>query len=53
MRLYMDKKEALALISAIEVYLTKHPQSTEAQELLSRIYTCLEKQGQNKAKKAH
>ena len=51
MRLYVSKKEALTLISAIESYISKNPQSAEAQELLSRIYVCLEKQGKDKAKK--
>ena len=47
MRLHISKKESLTLISAIETYIS-NPQSTEAQELLSRIYVYLE----NKAKKA-
>ena len=50
MRLYVSKKEALTLISAIESYISKNPQSAEAQELLSRIYICLEKQGKDKTK---
>jgi len=51
MRLYINKKEVPTLISAIESYISSNPQSAEAQELLSRIYVCLEKQGQDKAKK--
>ena len=51
MRLYINEKEVPTLISAIESYISLNPQSAEAQELLSRIYVCLEKQGKNKAKK--
>ena len=50
MQLFVNKKEVPALISAIEEYINKHPRSKEAQELLSRILTCLEKQGKNKTK---
>lgn len=51
MRLYINEKEVPTLISAIESYISLNPQSAEAQELLSRIYVCLEKQGKSKAKK--
>ena len=44
MQLFVNKKEAPTLISALEDYIAKHPQCREAQELLSRIYECLEKQ---------
>ena len=50
MQLFVNKKEAPALVSALEDYITKHPQCKEAQELLSRIYECLEKQGKDKTK---
>ena len=50
MQLYVNKKEVPALISAIGEYLSKNPQCREAQELLSRIYICLEKQGNTKKK---
>ena len=50
MRIFVNAKEAPTLISALEDYLAKHPQSKEAKELLSRIYICLEKQGNTKKK---
>ena len=50
MQLFVNAKEAPTLISALEDYLAKHPQSKEAKELLSRIYICLEKQGNTKKK---
>ena len=50
MQLFVNKKEVPTLISAIEEYLSKNPQCREAQELLSRIYECLEKQGNTKKK---
>lgn len=50
MQLFVNTKEVPTLISAIEEYVTKHPQSKEAQELLSRIHICLEKQGNTKKK---
>jgi hypothetical protein len=46
----VNEKEALALLSALEDYLAKYPQCREAQELLSRIYECLIKQGIRKTK---
>ena len=50
MQLFINKKEVPTLISAIEEYIQKHPQSKEAQELLCRILICLEKQGKDKTK---
>ena len=50
MQLFINKKEVPTLISAIEEYITKKPQCREAQELLSRINDCLEKQGKDKTK---
>ncbi len=50
MQLFVNKKEVPTLISAIEAYIQQHPQCREAQELLSRIYICLEKQGNTKKK---
>ena len=50
MQLYINKKEAPALLSALEDYLARYPQCREAQELLSRIYECLKKQGIRKTK---
>ena len=50
MQLFVNTKEAPTLISALEEFITKHPQSNEAQELLARIYVCLEKQGTTKKK---
>ena len=50
MQLFLNTKEVPTLISALEEYITKHPQSKEAQELLSRIHICLEKQGKDKTK---
>ena len=51
MQLFVNAKEVPTLISAIEEYIQKHPQSKEAQELLYRIFVCLEKQGKDKTKK--
>ena len=51
MQLFVNTKEAPTLISALEDYIAKHPHSKEAQELLSRIHICLEKQGKDKNKK--
>ena len=50
MQLFVNKKEAPALVSALEDYITKHPQCKEAKELLSRVILCLEKQGKSKNK---
>ena len=50
MRLYVNEKEVPALVESIEGFITVNPQSTEAQELLAKIYVCLEKQGHSKTK---
>ena len=47
MQLFINEKEALELIRAIELYMVD-TQSDEAQKLLNRIYTCIEKQGRAK-----
>ena len=47
MQLFINEKEALELIRAIELHLAK-TQSDEAQKLLNRIYICIEKQGRAK-----
>lgn len=47
MQLFINEKEALELIRAIELHLT-NTQSEEAQKLLNRIYTCIEKQCKSK-----
>lgn len=51
MQLFVNTKEVPTLISALEEYISKHPQCEEAQELLYRISICLEKQGKDKTKK--
>ena len=51
MQLFVNIKEVPALVSAIEAYISNNPQSKEAQELLYRIFVCLEKQGKDKTKK--
>ena len=50
MQLFINKREVPTLIIALEEYITTHPQSEEAQKLLSRIYECLDKQGKDKTK---
>ena len=50
MQLFINKREVPALIKAIELLIAKEPQCLEAQQLLSRIYECLEKQGKDKTK---
>jgi len=50
MQLFINKREVPALIKAIELLIAKEPQWLEAQQLLSRIYECLEKQGKDKTK---
>ena len=47
MQLFINEKEALELIRAIELHLAK-TQSDEAQKLLDRIYICIEKQCKSK-----
>ena len=44
MQLFINKKEVPTLILAIEEFISRHPQSKEAQELLTRIIICQEKQ---------
>jgi hypothetical protein len=51
MYLTIFTKEVPTLISALEEYISNNPQCKEAQELLSRVIVCLEKQGKNKTKK--
>ena len=51
MQLFVNKKEVPTLISAIEDYIAKNPHCREAQELLSRIIVCQEKQGYKATKK--
>ena len=50
MQLFINKKEVPTLILAIEEFISRHPQSKEAQELLERINVCIEKQGRHKNK---
>lgn len=51
MQLFLNAKEVPTLNFALEEYIKNHPQSKEAQELLSRIHICLEKQGKDKTKR--
>ena len=44
MRLFVNKKEVPTLVNAIERYIAVTPQCAEAQELLSKIQTCIELQ---------
>ena len=50
MQLFINKKEVSALIRAIELLIATRPQCSEAQELLERIFICVEKQGRTKTK---
>ena len=50
MRLFINDKEVPTLIESIERLIAVKPQCQEAQELLSRIYICVEKQGRTKTK---
>ena len=50
MRLYVDEKEVPALVKIIEGFIAVNPQCIEAQELLDRIFVCIEKQGRTKTK---
>lgn len=50
MRLYINEKEVPTLVEAIERLIANNPQCAEAQELLSRIYVCIEKQGRHNTK---
>ena len=50
MRLFVNEKEVPTLVDAIERYIASTPQCAEAQELLERIFVCIEKQGRTKTK---
>ena len=50
MRLYVNEKEVPTLVKSIEAFVSANPQCSEAQELLDRIYVCIEKQGRTKTK---
>ena len=50
MQLFLNRKEVSALIRALELLLREDTQRSEAEKLLSRIETCLEKQGKPKRK---
>lgn len=50
MRLFVNDKEVPTLIKAIENIVTSNTQCKEAQELLDRIFVCVEKQGRNNTK---
>ena len=47
-RIYMNEKEVPALVKSIEGFIAVNPQSVEAQELLNRIFICIEKQCHSK-----
>ena len=49
MRLYVNEKEVPARVESIKRFIAVNPQCIEAQELLAKIYICLEKQGHSKA----
>jgi hypothetical protein len=49
LQLFINEKEVPALIEAIERFIAIKPQCSEAQELLNRIFTCIEKQCHSKA----
>ena len=50
MQLFINEKEASALIRAIELLIISEPQCSEAEKLLSRIEICIEKQCRSKTK---
>lgn len=50
MQLFINEKEASALIRAIEMLINREPQCSDAEKLLSRIETCIEKQCRSKTK---
>ena len=50
MQSFINEKEVSALIRALELLLKDGTQRSEAEKLLSRIETCLEKQGKPKRK---
>ena len=49
-RLFVNEKEVPTLVDAIENLIAVKPQCAEAQELLERIFVCVEKQGRTKTK---
>lgn len=51
MRLYINEKEVPTLIRALELFLEREPQSSEAKTLLQRIEQCRERQCIRKVKK--
>ena len=50
MRLYINEKEVPTLVEAIERLIDSKPQCAEAEELLRRIYVCIEKQCRHNTK---
>ena len=48
MQLFINEKEASALIRAIEMLIIHEPQCSDAEKLLSRIEICIEKQCKSK-----
>ena len=48
MQLFINEKEASALIRAIEYLVANEPQCSDAEKLLSRIEICIEKQCKSK-----
>jgi len=48
MQLFINEKEASALIRAIEYLVANEPQCSDAEKLLSRIEICIEKQCRTK-----
>ena len=48
MQLFINEKEASALIRAIEMLIVQEPQCSDAEKLLSRIEICIEKQCKSK-----
>lgn len=51
MQLFINEKEVPALVEAIELLIATRPQCSEAQELLSRVNICIEKQCKSKMKR--
>ena len=51
MQLFINEKEASALIRAIELLMVNEPQCSDAEKLLSRIEICIEKQCRSKTKR--
>ena len=48
MQLFINEKEASALIRAIEMLIVSEPQGSDAEKLLSRLEICIEKQCHSK-----